>query len=372
MKILRVSSDIYPYVVGGLGVHVDELSRSQTILGHSVTVYVNKNGDNRTTSNTNYTENNYKIVKFKPLIKIMGNSIAPNMFYQLMKDKNNYDIVHAHSHLFFSTNLCALIRKIGKPPLVVTDHGLRSQTASEWIQNIYTKTGTKWTLNIADKVICYTKIEKEELVNIGIKSQKIEVIHNGIDTNLFIPNINKSSNGNNRLLWIGRFVKGKGIDYLIDAFELLNHKYQNLYMTMVGEGPERERIERKICALRIDKNIKIVDIVPNSDIVQLYQNSDVFVLPSIEEGVPRTILEAMSCGIPIVCSKLSHLVDIVKNAGFLVPIRDSEALAEKISIILSDKELATRFGNNGRKNTINNYSWEDTVKRTIKLYEKLI
>lgn len=371
MKILRVASDMYPYVVGGLGIHVSQLSRLQAILGHDVTVYINKNGDNRDNFLVNDKSNNYKIISFKPLIKIMGNSITPKMFFQLMKDKNNYDIVHAHSHLFFSTNLCALTRKIGKsPPLVVTDHGLKSQTVSELIQNIYTKTITKLTLNAADKVICYTEIEKEELTNIGIKSQKIEVIHNGIDTRLFIPNNRKLNN--NRLLWVGRFVKGKGIDYLIDAFKLLKNKYSNIHMTMIGNGPDKEVIERRISMLEIDKNIRIIDFIPNSDIVRFYQCSDVFVLPSIEEGVPRTILEAMSCSIPIVCSRLPHLVDIVKNSGLLVPIRDSQALADNISVILSDKDLAIRLGNNGRKNVINNYSWEDTVKRTIKLYETLI
>lgn len=372
MKILRVASDIYPYVVGGIGIHVNELSKIQATLGHNVTVYINESGNNGTALCGNEIVNNYKTTKFKPLVKIMGNSIAPSMFYQIMKNKSNYDIVHAHSHLFFSTNLCALIRKMGNPPLVVTDHGLRSQTAPEWIQNIYTKTGTKWTLNAADKIICYTETEKEELISVGIKPQKIEVIHNGIDTNLFTPNIDKSHGRNNRLLWIGRFVKGKGVDYLVDAFELLKHKYPNLSMTMVGKGPEKERIEKRIRALDIGKNITIMDLVPNSNIVKLYQNSDVFVLPSIEEGVPRTILEAMSCGIPIVCSRLPHLVDIVKNSGFLVPTRDPQALVDNISIILSDKELAMRMGNNGRTNAVNHYSWEDTVKRTIKLYERLI
>ena len=366
LKILRVASDIYPYVVGGIGIHVNELSKWQTFLGHDVTVYIN---DDRNTPTDEVGI--YKVIKFKPIIKIVGNSISPNMFYQLIKNKNNYDIIHAHSHLFFSTNLCSLIRKFGTSPLVVTDHGLKSQTVPEWFQNIYTYTGTKFTLNSADKVICYTEKEKEELINIGIKSQKINVIHNGINTRLFIPNINKISD-NNRLLWIGRFVKGKGVDYLLDAFKLLKAEYPNLVLTMVGKGPDKERIEKRIQTLAIRDSIKIIDFISNSNIVQLYQNSDVFVLPSLEEGVPRTILEAMSCGIPVVCSRLPHLVDIIKDCGLLVPIKDSQALADGISTILSDKELAIRLGENGRRNVTKNYSWEDTVKRTITLYEELI
>jgi glycosyltransferase involved in cell wall biosynthesis len=95
-------------------------------------------------------------------------------------------------------------------------------------------------------------------------------------------------------------------------------------------------------------------------------------LPSIEEGVPRTILEAMSCGLPIVCTKLPQLVSIVKCCGLLVPSKDAKTLADKISEILSDDELARKLGENGRKNVIVNYSWKDTVEKTTMLYDELI
>jgi glycosyltransferase involved in cell wall biosynthesis len=113
------------------------------------------------------------------------------------------------------------------------------------------------------------------------------------------------------------------------------------------------------------------DFIPNSDIVQLYQTSSAFILPSLEEGVPRTILEAMSCGIPIVCSKLPQLVDIVKECGFLVPIKDPLAIADRVSEIITDSTLAERLGKNGRENVITNYSWVDTILKTNGLYDEL-
>lgn len=367
MKILRVAADLYPSVVGGVGIHAHEMSKEQAKLGHNVIVYTS-------TEKSQYANNlilNYDIHRFKPIIKLFGNSIMPNMFIDLIKKKNDFDIIHAHSHLYFSTNLCVLMRKIGSPPLVITNHGLNSQTAPAWFQNLYTATGAKWTFKMADKIICYTETEKRELVELGIKFKKIAVIHNGIDTDLFVPG-ERSTSDKKQLLWIGRFANGKGVDYLIDAFQLLISKHTNLFLVMVGRGPEKERIQKKIRDFGLDASITMKDFIPNSDIVQLYQNSNVFILPSLEEGVPRTILEAMSCRIPIVCSKLPQLVDIVNNCGFLVPTKDPLAIADRVSEIIADSTLAKQFGENGRENVVTNYSWKDTVEQTIKLYKGLI
>ncbi|WP_440953858.1 glycosyltransferase family 4 protein [Methanosarcina sp. Mfa9] len=367
MKILRVAPDLYPNVVGGLGIHVHEMSREQTKLGHDVTVYTATEGS----ESTYETADGYNVRSFKPFVKILGNSIMPNLFFDLVKKQSNYDIIHAHSHLYFSTNLCAVARQLSSSPLVITNHGLNSQTAPKWFQDIYTATGARLTFAAADKIICYTETEKKELVDLGIKFGKIEVIHNGINTDLFVPASEPCYN-KKRLLWIGRYAKGKGVDYLVDAFRILKEKYPDVSLTMVGRGPDKDRIVQKIHALDLAGSIILKDFVPNSEIVDLYQNSSIFVLPSLEEGVPRTILEAMSCGIPVVCSRLPQLVDIVNGGGFLVPVKDSQTLADRILEVFSDPALAEKLGENGRKKVVENFSWKDTVKETIRLYEGLV
>ena len=366
MKILRVVGHLYPSSIGGVELHAHEMSKEMANLGHVVTVYTTAM-DSRP---KNEHVQGYNICRFKPFIKLFGNSVTLGMLFDILRTKNDFDIIHAHSHLNFSTNLCALMRIIGSSPLVITNHGLNSQTAPAWFQKLYTATGAKWTFKMADKIICYTETEKRELVEVGIKSQKITVIHNGIDTDLFIPD-EISTSEKNQLLWIGRFVNGKGVDYLIDAFKLLKSEYPNISLIMIGRGPEKDQIEKKIRDLGLDSSITIKEFIPNSDIVSTYQNSSVFILPSLEEGVPRTILEAMSCGIPIVCSNLPQLVDIVNNCGFLVPTKDSQAIADRVSEIITDSTLAEQFGKNGRDNVVSNYSWKDTVEQTIRLYEGL-
>ncbi len=366
MKILRVVAHLYPSSVGGVELHAHEMSKKMAQLGHDVTIFTTAIG----TDLKNEYANGYNIRRFKPLVKLLGNSITPAMFFEILVKKNDFDIIHAHSHLNFSTNLCALSRKMSSSPLVITNHGLKSQTAPAWLQNIYLKTVAKWTFGAADKIICYTETEKQELIDLGIKLNKIVVIHNGIDTDIFVPG--KKGLQNFELLWIGRFIHGKGVDYLVDAFKLLISRHPGLKLLMVGRGPDRERIKAKIHVLKLDNCITIKDFVPNYEIVTLYQSCNIFILPSLEEGVPRTILEAMSCGIPVVCSNLPQLVDIVKDGGFLVPTKDPQTLAERISEILSNEIMARKMGQSGRENIKNNYSWKDSVEKTIRLYTELI
>ncbi|MFZ2497804.1 glycosyltransferase family 4 protein [Methanosarcina sp.] len=367
MKILRIAPDIYPHMVGGFGIHIHEMSKEQVRLGHDVTVYT----ASESVESEYQAEAGYYVRNFKPLVKVLGNSIMPAMLFDLIKEQSDYDVVHAHSHLFFSTNLSAVARQLGSTPLVITNHGLNSQTAPEWFQKFYTATGARLTFAAADRILCYTETEKKELVDLGIKSEKIEVIHNGIDTDLFVPAKEPRFDKQN-LLWVGRCVKGKGLDYLIDAFSILKTIHPDVTLTMVGKGPDKDRIAQKMRDLNLENSTIMKDFVPNSEIVEMYQNSSVFVLPSLEEGVPRTILEAMSCGIPVVCSRLPQLVDIVDGGGLLVPVKDSQALADTISKVLSDSSIAEEFRKNGRRNVVENYSWKDTVKKTVHLYKELI
>ena len=366
LKILRVTSDLYPDVVGGIGLHAHEMYRLQVKSGHQVTIFTSVVNGNTKNENTE----GYQIFRFKNTFKLLGNSISIPLVRRLFKERKNYDIIHAHSHLFFSTNVCALLRKFGSPPLVITNHGLISQTAPLWLQKIFIPTIAKWTFKAADGIICYTDSEKSKLVELGIKPEKIYVVHNGIDTDLFVPAENKEITS--QILWIGRFTPGKGVDYLIDGFTLLVQEHPEVRLLMIGRGPQKEECSQKMHDLGLSDKVTIRDFVPNSELPKIYQDSDVFVLPSINEGIPRTILESMSSGVPVVCTELPQLVDIVTGCGLLIPLRDSQAVSDAVSKILADQSLANTLGKNGREKMITHFSWEDTVKQTLLLYEELI
>jgi len=371
LKILQVTNDLYPEVVGGIPLHTHHLCRDLSRMGYYTTVL--------TCSRSNHGHakiDDYNVIYRKILFSPLGNSFSPHIFRTLLKIRDDYDLIHAHCHLFLSTIMASLVRRIGSPPLIITTHGIMSASAPDWFNLLYMKTIGKWTLKSADRVICYTEMEKDKLANmLKIDSEKISVIPNGVDTDLFRPdpNNNKQSNQSNAItiLWVGRFVRGKGVEYLIQAAKILVKEVPDLKILLVGDGPSKGKIKGLIEKFNLKKNVIIKENVPNENMPEVYQKSDIFVLPSLNEGVPKTLLEAMACGIPVIISEFPHLEELIKNAGLTFPKGDVHALADKIMRLIRDRELAKELGNNGRNKIVEGHSWGNTVLKTTELYEEV-
>ncbi len=367
MRILRVTSDLYPYVVGGLGLHTREMSRSQVKQGHMVTVLTTSLPDGVPSE-----QDGFNILYFNNFIKLFGNAFSPDLVFKILNNKK-YDVIHAHSHLFFSTNICALVRKFRSTPLIITNHGIMSASAPDLFNLLYLKTLGKWTLNAADRVICYTDEEKEYLINIlHINASKISVIPNGVDTVKFCPSNEIKHTDDISLLWVGRFVNGKGVDSLIRAMDILVKDVPNVHLTLVGDGPERGAIQMLIKKFALDNYVEIIDFVPNDELPNIYQTSDIFVLPSLHEGVPRTVIEAMSCGLPVVMSDMPHLRELINGGGLMFPKGDVQALADTLKSLIDDAEKRQFIGQRARKKVEKDHSWDNTVSKTVKLYQEVV
>ncbi|MFA4826240.1 MAG: glycosyltransferase family 4 protein [Methanoregula sp.] len=368
MKILRVTGDLYPAVVGGVGIHTHELSKWQVINGHQVTVFTN----NQKKAPACEFIDGYEVKKFPVRLSLFGNSISPDLIPAIIRSRKKFDIIHAHSHLFFPTNICVGTCLIGSAPLIITNHGLISASAPLWLNKLYTRSITKISFEIADCVLCYTDIEKEKLHKFGVPTEKIRVIHNGVDTELFSPRKTGGKKKYQQLLWVGRFVPGKGVNNLIEAFQKIVKDFENTRLILVGEGPLKSTIDDQIEKLGLKNNVEIYDYWNNSKLPELYNESDIFILPSLMEGVPRTILEAMACGIPVIITELPHLREIVNGAGLIVPQGDSEKLTCAISQLLNNKEMALQLGKAGRQKISQQFSWQDTVEKTLNVYKEFV
>jgi len=365
MEILRVAADLYPEVVGGYGLHIHEMSKVQAQMGHDVTVFTKKIDDE-----PNFEERHgYKIQRFEPNAEIFGNSITLNMVNDLHYKFDDYDVIHAHSHLFFPTNLSALLNRFKDTPLVITNHGLESQTPPLWVSKLYNETLGKWTFNSADVIISYSEEEKEKMRDLGITTD-IEIIHNGINTDKFKPlnDVEKK----NQILWVGRFLPGKGVRYLIEAFSLLKKEHDDLTLKLVGEGPLKKQIQEKAEDLGLRDSIILEGVIENEKMPKIYNESKVFALSSLTEGVPRTVLEALSCGTPVVSTDIPQISGIIDGCGYIVPQKNSEELGDQIGNLIKNEEKKKKFGDKGRKKIQKNYSWRETVEQTVDLYENLV
>jgi len=332
MKILRVASDLYPYSIGGLGLHVHELSKEIVKRGHQVTVFTCEKSPK---SSHNFVEG-YNVYYFKPLTLSFGISVSPSMLPSLLNKVDEFDIVHAHSHLFFSTYMAAFVRKFKKTPFIVTNHGFVSQKLPLSIQKIVLPIVAKWTYSYADAVICYTSEMKEEMENWGIRTENVRIIHNGVNAEFFRPLNNNKKEFD--IIWVGRYVPGKGIEFLIQSISKLKKEFNNLKVLMIGSGPLKKSIEELIIKSNLSNHISLIENISNDDLLYYYNKSKLFVLTSIEEGVPRTILEAMACGLPVVCSDLPQLKTLIDRSGILVPKKDTISIANAVIKILNDNK----------------------------------
>lgn len=374
LKILRVTNDLYPEVVGGIPLHAHHLCRDLSRRGYYTTVLTCTKGK----GNHRYEkrEEGYDVIHHIILFSPLGNSFSPSIFRTLLKIKDDYDLIHAHCHLFLSAIMASLVRRIGSPPLIITTHGIMSASAPDWFNKLYMKTIGKWVLKGADKIICYTDKEKATLADmLNLNLEKICVIPNGVDTDLFQPDTDidnqSSSNSGPTILWVGRFVRGKGVEYIIQAAKILIIECPNLKILLVGDGPLKGKIEDLIEKFNLKKNVIIKENIANENMPEVYQKSNMFVLPSLNEGVPKTLLEAMACGKPVILSEFPHLAELIKNAGLTFPKGNVHALADNIMRLVRDSELAKELGNNGRNKIVEGHSWENTVSETIKLYEEV-
>lgn len=312
----------------------------------------------------------YSIVNFGRRFVLAGNPLCINLFFSLLKNYSKSDIIHAHSHLFISTLICAIVHRVKKFNLVITNHGLVSQAVPFWFQNLYLNTCGRFIFSSADALITYTKEEKATLVNLGIDSEKIHVIHNGIKVERFLTILDVPKK--KQILWIGRYVPGKGAEYLVKGFGLFSQLHPEYSLLMIGNGPDKESIIQQIDDLALSDKISMVDFIPNEKLQVVYAESEIFISASLAEGVPKTILEAMVCGLSVISTDLPQLVDIVEGCGIIIPCRDPSAICHALEQITTDPQFMAQCGENGRNKVLSNYDWCDTVKKTNELFTELI
>lgn len=362
MKILRIAQNLYPEVPGGGTYHVHAMSRDQAAMGHDVTVLTVTDDDSLPRQEK---RDGYTVVRRAPTVEILSNEISSGAA-KFLTQADDYDVVHAHSHIYFSTNLAAVKRRLGDTPLAITNHGLYSQTAPEWVFNIYLRTIGKMTFDSADVVFCYTEEDKERVREFDV-STDIKVVANGIDQTRFTcdgPESEQIETEGPVVLFVGRLVRGKRPMDAIAAIEQVVSSVPDVHLYIVGEGPLHESLNERIRQRGLSSYVSLLEQVPYEEMPGMYRAADILVLPSQSEGVPRTILESLAVETPVVTSNLEQLRDITEVGGQSVPVGDIAGLASAITELLLDDEERGSLGWSGRQLIEDRYTWDDTVKCT--------
>lgn len=226
-------------------------------------------------------------------------------------------------------------------------------------------------LRAADKVILYSPLMLRELRRYFsfIEDKNIRYVHNGVDVKRFFPNPNRHSGKRAlSLLYVGRVARRKGIVELIKAFRIVSTSFSDCKLILVGgyEAGYHERVLKEIDELGVGDKVELLGPVPNSDIPKVMQGSDVFVYFSVGgEGIPRAILEAMACGLPIVATDVAGTAEAVRDGvnGFVVRVGDVNGFADRVLELLRDGELRLRMGTESRRIAEEEFSYDVVIPK---------
>lgn len=282
--------------------------------------------------------------------------------------RNRFDIVHCHSGGY----ACLAAKMAGKKRIVYTRHGIGFTREELVTRSFFRKFFDLVVDCCVDKYVALTENDRTIMNNVmKIESDKINVIWNGIDPS-YVEKYRHTNHQNPTIGVIARLTAQKGISYLIQAVPKIIKKYKNLDVFIAGDGEERARLEKLAKELNISKNIKFLGYV--TAIEEVINRLDVFVLPSVWEGFPYVLLEAMVLKKPIIATDIFGVSEIVDNdkTGILIKPRSSESIAEAVCALLSDRKKAKKLSDAAYAKVLKNYTLENTVSQIQNLYLELM
>ena len=224
---------------------------------------------------------------------------------------------------------------------------------------------------LADYIMVPTDFVKKTFIDKGFPKEKIIKNPYGVNLNQFKPNKTKEHfNKVFRIIYTGTVSVRKGILYLLETFEELNIKNSELLII----GNTDKELNKKLKKYKNNENIKFKNAIDQSSLKDFYNISDIFVTCSVEEGLSMVQLQAMSCGLPVVCTTHSGGQEIIDQGvnGYILPIRDKEKLKEKILYLYENQSFRIEMGENAKKKANQQFSWESYGNNAISIYQNLL
>jgi len=272
------------------------------------------------------------------------------------------DVVHAQA---LNTGVPALFAmKCFKIPYIVWGRG-----SDVYIPVRFGDTLNQLILKNASAILALTNDMKTKINS--FYSREIHVVPNGIDIKQSNPTSRSTEvKGRSKsIVFVGRLHQVKGVQYLLTAMKQIHEEIPDTRLILVGDGEERERLQRMVDDYKLDRCVEFVGRVPHEKIPEYLLLADIFVLPSLSEGFPVTILEAMSCGLPIVASRVGGIPDILEDGvnGYMVEAKSSDELAERLTALLKNDEMRMKISNNNLQE-VRRYSWESVTMTVESIY----
>ena len=387
MKILMLSWEYPPRIVGGIARVVHDLSKRLIRDGHDVTVVTYREG------NLPYYEND----KGVEVYRIDNYMISPNNFIDWIMQMNfnmiakvnellskglKFDVIHAHDWLV--AYAAKTLKNSYDIPLVATIHA----TESGRNKGIHDDTqryinDTEWMLTYeSSEVIVNSNYMKNELQRLfGLPYEKINVVPNGININSFNGierdyNFRRQYAADNEkiILFMGRLVYEKGIQHLIDAMPKILSNYNDVKLIVAGKGGMLDELKAKVDFLGLSQKVYFTGYLNSKQVPKMYKCADISVFPSTYEPFGIVALEAMLAGVPTVVSDTGGLNEIIDHGvnGMKSYTENANSLADSILTLLFDQQLCSEITKNAKQKVKNEYNWTKLAQDTHFVYQKAI
>lgn len=364
-KIALISDWYFPKV-GGIEYSMHALAKTLTMHGHKVNVI--------TRSYPDVPE--YSIRDGVTVIRIKGRPLpgqhrflTPNAYkelYGLLK-KENYEIVNCHG-LDSPIGMSALLasRKLGIP-VVVTNHSLVGHTL--YSPALYF--AGKVLLRNADAIIAVSSaVENDSKI---MTKKPIYRIFNGVDSEDGIAKVSFPYDTEGKLIiaTVARMTKKKGVQNIVGLAPALLEKHKNLLFVMIGEGPLRRSLEKRVEETGLSRNFYFTGEISRGEVLGYLDKADIFVLPSIDEAFGISILEAISKKVPVVAMNHSGVSDIIKNGVNGCLADNLTEFSSHLQTLIENPALRTSFAQEAIIG-LSNYDWNNIYEQTYRVYTKVI
>lgn len=291
--------------------------------------------------------------------------------------KQRYNLVHSNG--YFADIISIPVSRLLGMPHISTCHGFISNDRNLSVYNRL----DRLVLRFSDKIIAVSENIRDDLVRNGIKKSRITVIQNAIQTaaneaEKYAENRRKKRASlaikNDEILvgYVGRLSDEKGVQYLIEAGMLLIEAGMSCKILIIGDGPQREELKHTVKQKGLERAIIFTGF--QTDVEKWMPCLDIFVLPSLTEGTPMALLEAMLFGIPVVASDVGGIPKVIRNGenGILVDSADPKALAQKIKKLIGIPDLRVKIGRSGSDLIKKEYDVIEWCRKIEKCYCDLI
>jgi glycosyltransferase involved in cell wall biosynthesis len=380
LKILMLSPQFRP-IVGGYERAAERLSGALGQLGHVVTVLAERRNPAWPSKENG---GGYTLERFwclhRPRLHIASSLVGMALF--LLRYGRRFNLFHVHQYGVHAA-LAVLFGKLLCRPVVLKLTNTKAQSISRTL-NSHSSIG-RWLLTRLhrriDACVATSQEAVADAIAFGIPAARVHLIPNGIDTNAFCPPTATEKEqtkamlglGNGPLvLYCGRLYEPKNPMGLLNAWDLIHLRFPEATLCFIGDGPLRQTMQERTENQILKNSVQLIGQV--SDVLDWYKAADLFALPSHFEGLSNSLLEAMSCGLPVVSTQVSGSMDIFEKAdiGEMVEVGDMQAFAEATIRLLKHTGRLLVCSYHARQEALTRYSLRHVAERTEQLYRQLL